>query len=257
MESALLDMPPRIDEPFEVHTLGALDTTSSDASSAIKRADADLIRKMTDTLDKQLLGVLSCRTQQELIETRERVWSKYFRARRALSDTIDLVVPKNVIQLVRFATAEKISEDLVRYRGVLFAEQVAEQVEFTDWLLTKMQFLGRTVAKAGEPRDRNADSKLHEDFLLCTSWGQFHYDCVLASMKFELPIPEQIQGSIRDGLRAWVNATSIMEEALALRVEDGSERLPEFFDGPWDKEDQELLESSMKDLDAECSSAAL
>jgi hypothetical protein len=48
-----------------------------------------------------------------------------------------------------------------------------------------------------------------------------------------------------------------MEEALALRVEDGSERLPEFFDGPWDKEDQELLESSMKDLDAECSSAAL
>ncbi|MGB6973817.1 MAG: hypothetical protein WBD67_03945 [Terracidiphilus sp.] len=203
---------------------------------------------MTEMLDKQILLVISCRATEEFREKRKDVWEKYFRARRALSDTIDLLVPKNVIELVRFATAEKVSEELKRSRDVLFGEGIAAQMEFTPWLLTKIQFLGREIAKSGEPRDRAKDSGLHEDFCLYAGWGQFHYDCILASMKFELPLSEEIQDSVRDGLRAWVNACAIAEEALALRGQDESERAPEFFVGPWDEEDQYLLDSSMRDL---------
>ena len=81
-----------------------------------------------------------------------------------------------------------------------------------------------------------------------------HYDCVLASMKFEQPIPSDIQFPIRDGLRAWVNAAATVEEALSLRVPDCIGGAVEFFDQPWNDEDGELLVSSMKELDAEQSS---
>jgi hypothetical protein len=254
MESALLEMPIRVAQPFEVGTLGALDATASGETRGIKRKDEELLRQITETLDKQLLSALSCRTPQEFGKLRRDVWEKYFCARRALGDAIKLVIPKEVIEMMRFVTTQRLMEELGHSRNVLFGEDIATQFEFTDWLVNKMQCVAHEIAKVGEPTDRDADSRLHEDFNLYTAWGQFHYDCVLASMKFERPIPEQIQGSIRDGLRAWVNACSIVEEALALRVEKGSEIQLEVFDQPWDEEDQELLDSSMKDLDAECRS---
>ena len=251
MDSALLEMPTRVAQPFEVGTLGAFDATASGETRVIKRKDEDLLRQITETLDKQLLAALACRTPKEFAKARGQLWEMYFRARRTLGDTIKLVIPKNVIEIIRFATTQRIAEDLARSRDVLFREDVAAQFEFTDWLVNKIQCVAHEISKAGNPSDRAADSQLHEDFSLYTSWGQFHYDCVLASMKFDRPSPEQIQGSIRDGLRAWVNACSITEEALALRAENGSERPQEVFDLPWDEEDQELLDSSMRDLDAE------
>ena len=254
MDSALLEMPKRVGRPFEVGAIGALDATASGETRAIKRNDENLIRQLTETLDKQLLGVLSCRTAEEFGSARHEAWEKYFRARRAFSDTIDLLVPKNAVETMRVATMEKIAEDLDRFRNVLFGSEISEQFEFTLWIVNRIQCVAQEIARSGQPRDRDTDSRLNEDFCLYTAWGQFHYDCILASMKFERPIPAEIQPSIRDGLRAWVNASAIAEEALSLRLRSGPQEGSEFFDHPWDEEDQELLESSMRDLNVDCSS---
>jgi len=251
MNPALLEMPTRMGQPFEASSLGALDATASGETRVIRRTDESLLRQMTENLDKKLLSVLACRTPEEFGKARQSVWERYFRARRALSDTINLVIPKKFIESVRCATLQRISEDLERSRAVLFGEEIAKQFEFTMWTVNRIQATAREIERAGEPSDRNADSRLHEDFCLYTAWGQFHFDCVLASMKFEQPIPSDIQFPIRDGLRAWVNAAAIVEEALSLRVPDGIGGDVQFFEQPWNDEDEELLASSMKDLDAE------
>jgi len=251
MNPALLEMPTRMGQPFEASSLGALDATASGETRVIKRTDESLLRQMTENLDKKLLSVLACRTSEEFGKARRDVWERYFRARRALGDTINLVIPKRFIESVRCATLQRITEDLERSRTVLFGDEIAQQFEFTMWTVNRIQAIAREIEKAGEPSDRNADSRLHEDYCLYTAWGQFHFDCVLASMKFEQPIPDGIQFQIRDGLRAWVNAAAIVEEALSLRVPDGIGGEVQFSDQPWDEEDEELLASSMKDLDAE------
>jgi len=252
MESGLFEIPTR-EAKYEANTLGAIDAAVPGETGVIKRTDENLIRQLTRELDKQLLVVLSCRTADEFTKSRREVWDKYFRARRALNDTLNLLVPKSVIRMVSLAAAERVSEELTRYRNSLFRDEVAQQFEFTSWLVNRIQCVAHDIEKAGSPSDKDADIRLSDDFALFTAWGQFHYDCVLASMQFERPIPEKVQGSIRDGLRAWVNASAIIEEALSLRIADSQEGTVEVHDQPWDDEDQELLDSSMRDLDAESS----
>ena len=249
MEFALLEMPSGVTPPFEVGTLGALDAATSGETGAIRRSDENLLRQLTDALDRLLLEILNCRSVAECDAARMKVWENYARARRALADTLWRVVPPNVIDFVRAATAERVAADLERSRNVLFSDSVADQVEFTLWISNRMQVLGHEILNAGKPRDRDADVKLNSEFNLYATWGQFHYDCILAAMKFDRPIPEEIQRVVCEGLRAWVNASSIMEEALALRKPNATNELE--VELPWDKEDQELLDSSMRDLDAE------
>jgi hypothetical protein len=252
MESVFLEMPTRVTPPFEMGTLGALDATTSGETSVIARSDESLIRQLIQALDRQLLVILNCRSASECEKARREIWQNYARSRRALSDMINVVVPIGIIDLFRASTSERIASDLERARNVLFSEEIADQMEFTMWISDRMQFIGHQISIAGDPKDRDADIKLNADFHLYTMWGQFHYDCVLASMKFQLPIPSAIQDPIRDGLRAWVNASAIMEEALALRMPDQEQSSEVQL--PWDEEDQELLDSSMKDLDAESAS---
>jgi hypothetical protein len=253
MESVLLEMPTRVTPPFEMGTLGALDATTSGETSVIARSDESLIRQLIEALDRQLLVILNCRSASECEKARREVWQNYARSRRALSDMISVVVPPGIIDLFRASTSARIASDLGRARNVLFSEEIGDQVEFTTWISDRMQFISHQISIADDPKDRDADIKLNEDFHLYTMWGQFHYDCVLASMKFKLPIPSPIQPSIRDGLRAWVNASAIMEEALALRMPDQEQSSEVQL--PWDEEDQELLDSSMRDLDADSASA--
>jgi len=130
-------------QPFEASSLGALDATASGETRVIRRTDESLLRQMTENLDKKLLSVLACRTPEEFGKARQSVWERYFRARRALSDTINLVIPKKFIESVRCATLQRISEDLERSRAVLFGEEIAKQFEFTMWTVNRIQATAR------------------------------------------------------------------------------------------------------------------
>ena len=234
---------------FEVNTLGPLDNSFLQDAAKIGREDGKLIRRLIEAIDKPLLAALSCRTRDEFVEAREKVWSNYFRALRSFGDTVARVVDSKQVELAGLKASQAITEDLARFRGLLFSEELAQQFEFSAWLVSRIQAAGHKIAKLGEAVDKEADIQLSSDFSLASAWGQFHYDCVLASMKFERPIDEGIQESIRDRLRAWVNAAAIVEEALALRTGDHVGGEVEFIDAPWDDEDDDLLKESMKDME--------
>jgi hypothetical protein len=251
MDSKTLKIP--VAAQFEVNTLGPLDDSILQDAAKIGREDGKLIRRLVEAIDKPLLAVLSCRTREEFVETREKVWSNYFRALRSFGDTLARVVDSRQVELAGLKASEAIAEDLARFRGGLFSEEMAQQFEFSAWLISRIQAAGHKIAKLGQAEDREADIRLSSEFSSASAWGQFHYDCVLASMKFERPIDEGIQDSIRDGLRAWVNAAAIVEEALALRTGDNVGGEVEFIHAPWDEEDDDLLNESMKDVEKQLS----
>jgi hypothetical protein len=251
MRTATLEVPQGLPR-FEIGALGALDATVSGETNIVSRSSETLIRQLIDIVDKQLLQALCCRTVGEFVEVRQKLWKDYIRASRALTDMIQILVPDGGTDLLFASTEERIAEDLERYKNILFGERIAEQADFSMWIFHRMRAFAYQVGKAGQPKDSDLDLKLNCDFRLFSMWGRFHYDCVLAAMKFERPIPDELQESIVEGMRAWVNASSLVEQALELRsspVDEPGVKLP------WDEEDQELLDSSMRDLDAESASS--
>ena len=73
-------------------------------------------------------------------------------------------------------------------------------------------------------------------------------DVIAAAMEFRKSVPEDVQRTIRDGLRASVNVYAIMKDALRLRRPELQASLETPM--PWDEEDDELLASSMRDVNA-------
>jgi hypothetical protein len=252
MGTATLQVPQGLPR-FEIGALGALDAATSGETSVISRAGEALIRQLIEVVDKQLLEALCCRTVAEFIEVREKQWSDYIRASRALTDMIQILIPASAMDLLCAAAEGRIVEDLERSKNVLFGEGIAEQADFSMWIFHRMRAVAYQIGKSGPPRDSDLDLKLNCDFRLYSMWGRFHYDCVLTAMKFERRIPDGIQESIVDGMRAWVNASTLAEQALELRLSPVEES-PEV-ELPWDEEDRELLDSSMRDLDAESASS--
>lgn len=257
--TALEMMPTRVAPPFEVVGIGPLgaDNAASDEVCVVRRAkDADLIRSLMSVLDMQLVNVLGSRSSAEFVEARKGTWFSYVRARRALSDTMANLISASELEMLSSSALIRIDADVDGSREPLLGDAVAEQMKFSMWIIGKMRALGNEISKAESPKktgDCDLDLKLNEEFLLYSTWAQFHYDCVLAAMKFNKEVAPEVRDVIVDGLRAWVNACAIMEEALELRVAP-----PEYSEHPlpWDEEDEQLLASSMRDLDAESSGAS-
>jgi len=196
-----------------------------------------------------LLEALSARTAREFEDARQKVWPKYIRALRALQDTVSNVISDREIDRVSKAAVTRVDADLEKQRELRFGDALTEQAVFTLWTLGKIRSLGKELQDAGDaPADKKqADKDLVADFCVNSLWAQFHLDILIAAMKFDRPVPEEIRESVCDGLRAAVNAYVIMKEVLRLPQ---AEKLPLAVNLPWDEEDESLLASSMKDLNA-------
>ncbi|MGA7559213.1 MAG: hypothetical protein WBV60_14720 [Terriglobales bacterium] len=246
MEVAILDMPPQVCTPFDVGAIGSFVGQSSTVQTILVQSDEELVRKLVLMLDNQLLSALETRSALEFVDARNKVWASYIRARRALSDTMTNLVPESEMDAVAKAAIATAVADVEKQRGVRFGDMLTDQAVFTLWTFEKKKNLARQIQNAGEPRDKDADLKLNQEFHLYSLWAQFHMDTVIAAMKFKRAIPEDIQAVICDGLRSNVNAYAILKEALSLRtppvVATPVDELP------WDEEDEQLLNASMRDL---------
>ncbi len=250
MGTAILGMPRGVSAPCEIGTLGAFFDPSS-APTSTMLSDVNLIRELVNVLDKQLLETLCARTAQEFVDVRDKVWPKYIRALRALQDTVSNVISEREIDRVSKAAIIRVDADLEKQRESRFGDALTEQAVFTLWTLGKIRSLGKELQDAGDaPADKKqVDKDLVADFCVNSLWAQFHLDILIAAMKFDRPAPEEIRETVCDGLRAAVNAYVIMKEALRLRLPQ-MEELPFTSNLPWDEEDDSLLASSMKDLNA-------
>lgn len=248
MQEALLEMPNEVCNSFEVGALGALFEPSMTRETTLISSEESLIARLVSVLDRQLLAALECRTAAEFKLVREKVWPRYIRALRALSDTVSNLESDDEIELRGNEALSLISHDLEKQRGSRFGDKLIDQAMFTMWTLGKIRLLSREICSAGKPCDSRADKALASDYHAHSLWAQFHMDCILTAIKFRRDVPAEIQETLCDGLRALVNAYVIMKAGLALRTKDIN-ALPAV-NLPWDEEDERLLASSMREINA-------
>jgi hypothetical protein len=238
--------------PSIVGTLGAaFEPRIVDIEFPLSRPDERLFEGLVGQIATQLAAVIDSRSVEEFDKRRDIAWPKYVRALRALSDTIRNFVPDEKYEAASDKAFDEFQQDLEKVRGKSMTDALINQAQFTLWTLRRLRALGQAIDGAGSPPEKNrgADSRLNKDYRLFSLWSQFHMDVTLTVLHTNREIPAQVQDVICDGLRAAVNAYAIGEEALALRAPaqtPQSEQVPYV----WDEEDEELLASSMRDLDA-------
>jgi hypothetical protein len=252
-EVALLDLPQGGVAPFVVGTVGALYEPSMVVETELVRSDERLVRELISMLDRQLLSVLEARSAEEFSKRREEVFTKYVRALRALSDTMNNMIPESAMEFLSGEATNALSSDLEKQRGVALGAPLTNQAVFTLWTLGKIRSLGRRIYAAGNlpVESQGADLVLLKEYRLCSLWASFHLDVAFTAMKFKKLIPEDVQELLCDGLRSVVNAYAVMRESLSLRT--CAEEVPTSV-VPWDEEDERLLASSMRDINAFCDS---
>lgn len=237
---------------FDTSPVGAFFERSNVTDNNLIRSDERLLRELISMLDSQLLAALESRTAAEFSEARKKIWPKYVRSLRAFSDTTSNLMSEGLIAIFAQRAIASFKEDLEKQRGLRFEDTLVDQAMFTLWVMTKIWSMGRKIHDAGEPRDKDADLKLNRDYQVFLLWSQFHMDSIVAAVKFRKSVPGDIQKEICDGLRASVNAYAIMKDALRLRRPEIEAPLE--IPLPWDEEDDKLLASSMRDVNAFCGS---
>jgi hypothetical protein len=242
---ALMGIPQPGCAPFVVGTLGSAFEASQDTDCFLTRSDERLIGELSAKLDGQILSALDARSASEFSQVRAQVWPKYCRSLRALSDTIRNMAPDHQIDRATKTAMDSYSEDLEK-RPVRFGQKLREQALFTLWTLSKIRTLSFSLVAPPAPELRGKDLELCNEYRLCSLWTQFHMDVVIKSSRFDKAIPDDVQEVVCDGLRMAVNAYAIMKEAYALRHPRTSQ--PPADGLPWDEEDEQLLASSMRDL---------
>lgn len=248
MGTVALGIPNEPCPPFNISPVGTLFERSDVVDTILVRSDERLIRELASMLDTQLLAVLESRTASEFAQVREKIWPKYARSIRALSDTVSNLMSEDQIAIISEGAIAEFKEDLGKQRGLRFGETLIDQAMFTLWVMNKVRSLGQKIHDAGEPSDKDADLKLNRDYQVYWLWTQFHMDIIVAAMEFRKSVPADVQEAIRGGLRASVNVYAIMKDALRLRRPELQPSLETAL--PWDDEDEQLLASSMRDVNA-------
>jgi hypothetical protein len=253
MGTAVLAMPKGICAPCEIGAIGTIGAFFEPpwAPADTLASDEKLIRELVGVLDKQLLKTLGARTNQEFDDVRQKTWPRYIRALRALQDTVSNVISAHQIARGAKEARARVEADLQKQRASRFGEILTEQAVFTLWTLGKIRSLGKEISDAGDVSadKKQADGELVSQFCVSSLWAQFHLDMLVAAMKFDRPIAEDIRRPICDGLRAAVNAYVIMKDAIRLRQPHAEDVSPAV-NLPWDEEDERLLASSMRDMNA-------
>lgn len=254
MGTAVLEFPSGICSPVEVGNLGAFFEPSPPSDEILGSKEERLIRGLLDVLETCLLAAISARNVREFQKERAKGWPKYLRGLRALQDTFSNFVPEAAREQISALAEASLESDIQKKGEATFGELLATQASFTLWTIGEIRQLGKEIVGKPVPEvQKKQDHELAAEYQLNSLWAQFHLDCLAAAIKFERPIAEGIRPEICDGLRAAVNAFTIMKDAEALRNQASSVKDTNPVILPWDEEDEQLLKSSMRDINADFS----
>jgi len=210
----------------------------------------EIFKVTTGVLDSLLVRAIEQKTAVDFVTARSAVFGDYWKATTALSGLAQVILqPRTIDRLV----SESFSELEADFRGqglIRFGAAARDQAMFTVWTLRKISRLLGKIHEAGDvPKSKKAaDSKLAGEFSFFAAWSQFHLDCMIASIRFDKAINPDILDEISEGLRGAVNAYGLVRQGAELRIPVDEPTLAPI---QWDDEDQELLASSMVDMESE------
>ncbi|MGD0618514.1 MAG: hypothetical protein ABSB67_12715 [Bryobacteraceae bacterium] len=233
--------------------IGLSDKKEVDISSRIN----SLFGQIANVTDSLITATIEKRTAAEFSATARALFNDYVRVLRAKSDLLQVVLRNDVHATERIVnqTLCELEADF-RDNGVQrFGTSASEQAIFTVWTIRKTAAL---IWKLFDPQVINR--KLPEDsvkkgeqfrseFALYSAWAQFHLECLTTSMRLNKALYPDVLPAVMDGLRSEVNAYAIAKQIVDLYLPPAPE--PELTPYAWDEEDDELLASSMQDMELE------
>jgi len=211
----------------------------------------ELFKGIASVAEELILRAIEKRTSEDFQAARKEVFGDYVRTIRILAELVDIVVPNSVIERLSGESFSELEADL-RDQGTLrFGTTAKDQAIFTVWTMRRTSSLISKIAKCGPAPEESSelDTKLASEFLFYASWTRFHLDCLMTAIRLDKPIHPEVLPEIIDGLRAAVNAHGLIRRGVDLRVPRPED--PVIAPVEWDEEDQELLDSSMLDMESE------
>lgn len=235
--------PPGLDNAI---TLLGLSRRKSDELSKSAR---DVVVSVQQIVD-ELTGVaIQKQTAAEFKEVRDQIFPTYFRLMCSISDVARHSMPLESVERVMSEACSEIEADFRDPASLArFGETIREQAAFTAWMLRKTSSLLMTIlAHPDVPEEaKEKDKQLGTDFTLHSAWSQFHLDCLQTAIHRDTSIYPEVGEEIVDGLRAAVNSYSFARQGVDLRLPPQEPQLQPYES---DDEDQELIDSSMSELD--------
>jgi hypothetical protein len=221
---------------------------SKSTQKDISESAIGILHAIKNILDGLLLQAIEKKTALEFKETREEVFFKYFDAVLSVSNLARVIVPQATIDRLTWESFSEAEVDLRNEGLARFGATARDQALFTVWTLRKVKSLISRIAAAAPLANEHKvlDRKLVAEFSFYSAWSQFHLDCLIASVRFDKPINPDILDEICDGLRGAVNAYGLIHQSVDLREQVGEPALQTYM---WDEEDDELLGSSMREIE--------
>ncbi|MDQ2948555.1 MAG: hypothetical protein M3Y27_21890 [Acidobacteriota bacterium] len=207
-----------------------------------------LFKGITAVLDELLLRAIDKRTKADFVASRTAIFVDYVKAVRALSDLVKMTIPDSVVAGLVSESFSELETDLREEGTLRFGSAAKDQAIFTIWTLRKISSMISMIVKSGKVPDdlKEADQELATKFGFSAMWSQFHLDCLVASIRSDKQIQLEVLSEIRDGLRSAVNAYGLIREAVGLRIPRTEPNIDSYV---WDDEDQELLNTSMREME--------
>ncbi len=209
----------------------------------------ELFRGITSVLNNLLLRAIDKQTAPEFIAARDEVFGDFFKTMRAMSNLARVLIPRGTLERMSWESFGELEDDLTEQGLERFGAAGRDQAIFTVCAFRRMNRLVAKVASLGAPPKESVagDREIANNFSFYAAWTQFHLECLVASMRSDKPIPPEVLEIICEGLRSAVNAYGFLRQGLELR--ESSSIAPPQAPYDWDEEDQELLDSSMSDMD--------
>ncbi|MFZ0803546.1 MAG: hypothetical protein WBQ09_13325 [Terriglobales bacterium] len=223
---------------------------SKRSDSQLSVSVQELFKTTANVLDTLLIKAIEQRTAAEFEATRTSVFGDYWKTTTALSGLLQVILQPRTVDRLIWESFSELESEFKEQGLVRFGVAAKDQAVFTVWTLRKISRLLAKINASGDvaKAKKAADAKLASEFSFCATWTQFHMDCLLASIRFDKAITPEVLDEISEGLRAAVNAYGLVRQGAELRSPVDEPTLAPI---AWDEEDQELLNSSMLEMESE------
>jgi hypothetical protein len=231
----------------ELPTFVGLPTKNS--ARVLSEESAELFKAILSVLNDLLLRAIDAQSRDEFVALRGQIFEDTQKTQKAMGNLAMVILPKPTLERLVWESFAEMEADLTEHGSKKYGAIARDQAIFTVWTLRKINRLLSKIVEAApvSAELQEKDREIAKDFSFYVYWAQFHLECLFAAMRFNKPIAPSILDEICDGLRAAVNAYGLVRQGIALRwPSQDDEGLKPF---QWGEEDQELLDSSMADME--------
>jgi len=226
--------------------LAFLASRSKQSARQLSAPASEVFKGIREAVDQLILSAIETRTEKEFKDALHVAFPRYLGITLALAAFSNAMVPGETINRM---ARESICELEAEFRDkavAAFGSEIKAQLMFTVWTLRKISDLLIQIGATKPAVSRRAEDKEYcSHFVATTMQAKFSLDCFNMALHLNRPIYPEVMESLKDGLRAMVNAYAWARRGAALRY-------PTFEAAPESEvsteEDNELLASSMQDM---------